>query len=184
MEENEIANEVLCIRAKRIWSASMRHNFWPLFFVGVLFTAIGVFLSVGLLLSFDAKIETVQIIMFSVMGIASLAGGILSTVYSLKRIIPYLRDLRILKKGVTSTARIAGSHSMTVRYSRRDSKTCVRKQRTFYSFDLKFYDNDGEKRCKTQLYYTENHYKYLQKNRTVKIKHLNGHAVIIEDLPL
>ena len=117
------------------------------------------------------------------MGIATLAGGILATVYSLKRIVPYLRDLRILKKGVMSTARIAGSHSMTIRYSRHDSKTWRRKQRTFYSFDLKFYDNDGEKRCKTQLYYTENQYKYLQKNRTVKVKYLNGHAVIIEDLP-
>lgn len=184
MEENEIAIEVLCIRAKRIWSASMRKNFWPILSVGVLFAAIGAFLTVGLLLSLDAKMELVQKIIFPIIGVAFLTGGILAVVYSLKRIIPYLRDLRILKNGDVSTAQIAGSHSMTVRYSRYDSKTREKKRRTFYSFDLRFYDNDGEKRCKTQLYYTENQYKYLQKNRSVKIKHLNGHAVIIQDLPL
>lgn len=178
MKEDEIAqNEYeLCKKARRIFGAFVR-NYIPLLAGGVTFFGIGAFLTVLLIMSMSGAIVLVQMIIISVLALASLGFGVYITVYSLKRIIPYLLDLRVLKFGKVSTARIAGSDSMAIqgRYAW--------KRRVYYSFDLRFYDSDGEKRCKTLHYYNDKQHKYLQKIRSVKVKCLNGRAVIIEALP-
>ena len=176
MEEHEITDRKLYKRVKRVLKAT-RGQYWLVLFGGILFTIVGAFLTVGLLCSLNSAIVPAQIIMFSILGIASLAFGIPLTIYALKRIIPYFRDLYVLKHGQISTARIAGSNSITIQghYAWRKSN--------FYSFDIRFYDENGEKRYKTLHYYNQTQYKYIQKIRTVKIKHLDGRAVIIEDVP-
>lgn len=175
MEEG-ITDHELYYRVKRGLKAT-RGQYWLVLFAAVLFTIVGAFLTVGLLCSLNSAMPIAQIIMFSILGIAALAFGIPLTIFALKRIIPYFCDLHVLKHGQTSTARIAGSNSITIQghYAWRKSN--------FYSFDLRFYDESGEKRYKTLHYYNQTQYKYLQKIRTVKIKHLNGRAVIIEDIP-
>ena len=139
MEEREITDRALYKRVRRVLKAT-RGQYWLVLFGGVLFTIVGAFLTVGLLCSLNSAILPAQIIMFSILGIASLAFGIPLTIYALKRIIPYFFDLHVLKHGTVSTARIAGSHSIAIsgRYSW--------KQSSFYSFDLRFYADIGEKR--------------------------------------
>lgn len=156
MEEREITDRELYKRVKRVLKAT-RGQYWLVLFGGVLFTIVGAFLTVGLLCSLNSAIVPAQIIMFSILGIASLAFGIPLTIYAFKRIIPYFCDLHVLKHGEASTARIAGSNSINIqgRYAWKKS--------SFYSFDLRFYDERGEKRYKTLHYYNKTQYKYLQK---------------------
>ena len=180
MEEPEVSDNY-AYRVKRAMRRLMR-DYWPVLIVGVLFFAIGIFMLYMFFSSLNSiDGEYMPIILFAIFGFAFTTSSIGALIFSLKIIIPYLRDLHILKKGTVSTARIAGHHIQRVPMLtiREHYYGTLRR----FAFDLKFFDDGGEHRCKTLHYYDKMQFQHLQQKMTVKVKRINNHVVIIEDFP-
>lgn len=175
MEEREITDSELYYKVKHVLKAT-RRQYLLMLCVGIFFIIFGISLTVAALSSVNSFQDYRAALAGSAFIVAAFGFGIALTIYALKQLIPYCRDLRILKNGVESTARIFDHDIAHISHFRRNYKP-------YYSVSLRFYDEAGEKRCKTLHYYNERQYLYLQSKLIVKIKHLNGRAVIIEDIP-
>lgn len=180
MEERDIPDNELYYRVKRVLKAT-RRQYWLVLYVGAFLAGLGLILLITALSSVNSFNGYQSVLAFSAIIVVTFIIGGAFIGISLRLLIPYLRDLRTLKNGTESTARITGIDWRYHRRHRLNSDGTY--QYPYYSMKLCFFDNGGKKIFNTLYYYTEQQYVYLQKIRTVKIKHLNGRAVIIEDIP-
>ncbi|MDE7107390.1 MAG: hypothetical protein K2O39_03620, partial [Clostridiales bacterium] len=154
MEEHEITDNELYYRVKRVLKAT-RGQYLSFLCVGIFFIICGISLTVAALSSVNSFKDYRAVLACSAFIVAALGFGITGTIFALKQLIPYCRDLRILKNGVESTARIFNHDIVHISHFRHSYKP-------YYSVSLRFYDEVGEKRCKTLHYYNERQYLYLQ----------------------
>lgn len=143
MEEREINDSELYKRVRRVLKAT-RGQYWLMLCVGIFFIIFGISLTVAALSSVNSFHDYRSVLAGSAFIVAAFGFGIALTIYALKQLIPYCRDLRILKDGVQSTARIFAHDITHISHFRRNYKP-------YYSVSIRFYDDIGEKRCTTTM---------------------------------